>query len=152
MMKNNNNRPTWLLRQVMTWTWENTDPRLLLGLRVWPLHNSRECWPSLTCACLEDGTWNNINTVENKTIRFTMIFEENGHHRTALFLERTTPTRTRQSRWILHLKFVKLVLYLSTVPGVPPVDPGRDESCLFGEGVLLTVPGVRIVWQFWMFE
>ena len=32
-------------------------------------------------------------------------------------------------------------MYLRTVPGVPPVEPGRDEGCLFGEGVPFTVPG-----------
>lgn len=33
------------------------------------------------------------------------------------------------------------ILYLRTVPGVPPVEPGRDKGCLFGEGVPFTVPG-----------
>ena len=31
-------------------------------------------------------------------------------------------------------------MYLKTDPGVPPAEPGRDESCLFGDGVPLTVP------------
>lgn len=31
-------------------------------------------------------------------------------------------------------------MYLKIVPGVPPAEPGRDKSCLFGDGDPFTVP------------
>ena len=41
--------------------------------------------------------------------------------------------------------FLKSNLYLKTAPGFPPAELGRDETCLFGEGVPRTVPGIKFI-------